>query len=300
VENIRHLPRLQALLDALGVRPVYLITYPVSRDPDSMAILGPMLRDGRCEVGSHLHAWTTPPIDEREADSHAYLHRFPVAIQREKLKALDGSISERLGIKPVSYRGGRWALDGDALRLLEEFGYLVDTSVTPGLHWRDGGPDFRAAGFLPYHPSYEDVCRPGSSKILEVPVSIGWLGRGAPLLERAVRVAPAALHLEGITRRLGLLRRVWLRPSLATPAEMIALCDVLLDLDAPVLNLVFHSSELMPGGSPYHATQEDVNRFFERLREILGYLIERRGLQNATLAELGRQGVGARPAMAAC
>lgn len=288
LENIRQIPKLQSLFGRYRVRPTYLVTYPVSTDPTSVAILNDLLRDGHCEIGAHLHAWTTPPRRGNEARDHVYLHNLPRHIQREKFIALHSAIEEHFGIKPVSYRGGRWSLDGYSLRLLEEFGYLVDTSVTPYTYWRDGGPDFRRARPFPYFPAFDDVCRPGQSRILEVPVSIAFTRRNYAL-KWAYLYFPPRLHAGGILRRLRLLNLVWLEPSLSSYREMETLCRFLLDSRAAVLNLMLHSSELMVNGSPYHRTSEDLKRFYEKLEVILNYLVKERGVESRTLAEFARE-----------
>ena len=38
--------------------------------------------------------------------------------------------------------------------------------------------------------------------------------------------------------------------------------SALADAGAPCFNIIFHSSELLPGGSPYNVTKEDVERFY--------------------------------------
>jgi len=43
-ENIYALPRLHAIFRKHGVRPTYLITWPVARDPRSAAVLGAVCR----------------------------------------------------------------------------------------------------------------------------------------------------------------------------------------------------------------------------------------------------------------
>ena len=67
LENVRGIPRLQELFDEYGVRPTYLVTYPVADDPECVEIFRRIHEAGRCEIGMHCHPWTTPPVghDER-------------------------------------------------------------------------------------------------------------------------------------------------------------------------------------------------------------------------------------------
>ena len=73
-----------------------------------------------------------------------------------------------------------------------------------------------------------------------------------------------AIPWRGYLKRLG-LRAVWLRPSYSSVEDAKALASALVARGVPTLNMLFHSSELVPGGSPYNRTEADVDRFFERL-----------------------------------
>ena len=56
-----------------------------------------------------------------------------------------------------------------------------------------------------------------------------------------------------------------------------------LDGEAPTANIIFHSSELMPGGSPYNQTDADVDHFYDELEALLAFLTEG-GATGATFA----------------
>jgi hypothetical protein len=52
-----------------------------------------------------------------------------------------------------------------------------------------------------------------------------------------------------------------------------------------VLNMMFHSMEVIPKASPYPQSESDVRKFTEQLREILGWCSER-GFQFSTLKDV--------------
>jgi hypothetical protein len=52
---------------------------------------------------------------------------------------------------------------------------------------------------------------------------------------------------------------------------MCALARDLARRDVPVLNLLFHSSEAIVGGSPYNRTQAELDAFCDRLDRFLAY-----------------------------
>ncbi|HTG02435.1 MAG TPA: hypothetical protein VK654_17770, partial [Nitrospirota bacterium] len=51
LENIKNIPVLQELFDRFGVKPTYLITYPVAMHGGSLAILKEIKDSNRCEIG---------------------------------------------------------------------------------------------------------------------------------------------------------------------------------------------------------------------------------------------------------
>jgi hypothetical protein len=53
---------------------------------------------------------------------------------------------------------------------------------------------------------------------------------------------------------------VWLRPSGHNLSDMTGIVDWALSENHTVLQLVLHSSELMPGGSPYFHEKDDIVR----------------------------------------
>jgi hypothetical protein len=60
----------------------------------------------------------------------------------------------------------------------------------------------------------------------------------------------------------------------------------MVDADAPVLNVMFHSSEAIVGGSPYNRNQAELAAFLERLIGFLEFATKELGAQPVTLREL--------------
>lgn len=292
VENIAGVPRFQALCEDFGVRPSYLIDYPVADDRRAMEILAPLQARGKAEIGAHLHPWCNPPLEETPSPRLSFLCNLPVDLQRRKLAALTERITQATGKRPVSFRAGRYGLDAAGFRLLAEAGYRVDSSVIPFSDFSGGaGPDFRAAPWTPYWPDASDLCRPGErGALVEIPVAVGY---SRPDFRRADRLRQWAgqspwrhLRAVGVVDRLGWARRIKLSPEQATGAEMVQLVEALRQQQAPVAVLMFHSSSLVPGLSPYVPSEARLERFFSDLATLLEHCISRRGDQPATLEEL--------------
>lgn len=285
--NCEALPVIQDLAARHGLRPTYLVTYPLLGDAVLVRTLRGWSEAGACEVGVHLHPWNTPPLAD-EAERLA--PTFPSALSRERRRAKLEAITERyaqaFGRRPRSYRAGRFGLCADGLADLHELGYVVDSSVTPGISWADrGGPDFERAPLFPYRPDLGDVCRTGDSPMHELPVSI--VPRRAGLLAQPAwtRAVPDGRPRRAL-RRLARLSPLWLRPTFHDAPELLALVDRLVDAGAPVLNMTFHSSEVMPGASPYVRSEDEREAYLARLERVFRHAEAGRGLRAATLEEL--------------
>ena len=283
VENARALPRLQAVCDGFGVRPSYLVTHEMATREPSRSILRELAATGRCEIGAHLHPWSSPPYREEDL-----VGRYPSQLDDDSLEAqlseLTSAIESSLGVRPVSYRAGRHGFDTRSLRILEKLGYRIDTSVDPLFNeTRKGGPSFAGAPVSPYWPSHEDVRVAGTSTVLEIPVSSAttpWLPKA---LEARFTSMPA-IPWRGYFKRLG-LRAIWLRPSYSSVEDAKTLASTLVARGVPTLNMLFHSSELLPGGSPYNTSADDVDRFFSRLESIFEHVMRRLEARSVTYAE---------------
>jgi hypothetical protein len=145
-----------------------------------------------------------------------------------------------------------------------------------------GGPTCTTAPLIPYRLSREDVCRPGGLRILEIPPTIVFysaVGRYLPGVQTLYRKVRRVRRLFD-RQHLG---AQWLRPypyqTVARLRRVVALARA---AGAPVLNMTFHSSELMPGCSPYNKTPESIEDLYRRLD---GFLASMRadGFEGVTL-----------------
>jgi len=273
-ENIYALPRLHTLLRQCQARPSYLVTYPVAVDPRSVDTLGRLAAGGDCELGAHHHAWETPPCDPQDARGLPYALQIPHDQFTRQLASLTGALRETAGYAPSSYRSGRFGFHASHTSALEDAGYSVDTSIQPLFYEaHKGGPDFVDAPLTPYWLSHDSAIRAGDSSLLEVPVSAA-LNRQVPRwVVRAYGRAPHPYHTKRLLRLMRIVKTVWLRPSYSSLDEMKRFARRLVDSGEPVLNVIFHSSEAIVGGSPYNKTIGQLDAFLDRLRSFLNYAI---------------------------
>ena len=285
-ENIYALPRLHALFARHGVRPTYVITHPVATDPKSAEVLRTLHAGGDCEIGAHHHAWETPPCTPDDVRRHAYASTLPRRQFEAQLASLTSAITTAVGVRPVSYRSGRFGFSSDHVSALEREGYLIESSIAPLFYEsHKGGPEFVEAPLTPYFLAYDNATAPGTSNLLEVPVSSALNRRLPRRLQYMYARAPRPYTTKRALRALGLLRLRWLRPSYSSLDDMIALARDLVRQQVPVLNLLFHSSEAIVGGSPYNRTQAELDDFCDRLEKFLAFAVKDAGARPATFAE---------------
>jgi hypothetical protein len=273
-ENIYALPALHARFTRHGVRPTYVVTHPVATDGRSADVLRRLLEGGDCEIGAHHHAWETPPFSPQDVQRHPYASMLPRAQFEAQLESLTSALTLAVGRRPVSYRSGRFGLSAEHVSALERSGYLVESSVAPLFdESHKGGPEFVEAPLRPYFLAYDNAVRPGSSNVLEVPVSADVNRRLPRSLQYAYARAPRPYTTKRLLRALRVMRMRWLRPSYSSLEDMRALAASLVRREVPVLNLLFHSSEAIVGGSPYNRTAGELDAFFDRLDRLFEYAL---------------------------
>lgn len=290
VRNVGRLPTLQKLLNEFGIVPTYLLTYPVVYDSDAVAILRPILDAGECEIGAHCHPWTTPPYDEDLNKYNSMLCNLSPPLQLAKLQRLHEAIEDQFDVTPMAFRSGRWGFDAEVARNIDRLGYRIDTSITPYTSWAQScGPDFSHVSPQPFAFAQEALTdRPPRGALVEIPVSIGYLHGEfqacATLAHRLKSGSLARLKLCGLLSRLHVLRKVWLSPEVESPARMMQLVRQMRHQGYKVLNLVFHSTALIKGCSPFVRTKMDEQLFLQNLRRFLD-LVSKEGVVCAPLSE---------------
>jgi peptidoglycan/xylan/chitin deacetylase (PgdA/CDA1 family) len=289
-ENIYALPRLHALFARHGVRPTYVITYPVARDAASAQVLRDLKRGGDCEIGAHHHVWETPPFTADDVARHDYAANLPLGQFEAQLASLTAAIHEAVGERPVSYRSGRFGFSAAHVAALERLGYRIESSVAPlfyEAHKR--GPDFVDAPLHPYFLAYDSATRPGTSAVLEIPVSAALNRRLPKRLQSLYARAPSPYATKRVLRKLGVAHVRWLRPSYSSLEDMIELARSLAASGEPVLNLLFHSSEAIVGGSPYNRTAAELTAFCDRLERFFACARTELKAAPATFAEFAAE-----------
>jgi hypothetical protein len=284
VTSVRRLAQTQPIFDRYGVRPTFVLDYPVSSTPEGYEFIRDLHRSGACEIGAHLQPWDTPPLVEQVTDENSYPGNLPYELEREKLTQLTQIIAENIGVRPRIYKAGRYGVGPATAQILADFGYEIDVSVVPGTDLsRKFGPDFSHCGARPYWFG-------AAPALLEIPLSIGYTGLlaqcGPMAYVLTMNEQLKALHIPGILARLGLIERITLTPEGISFAEQRRLTRALLSNGHRVFSFTYHSPSLAPGNTPYVRSEADLRAFLRRIEEYLDFFMGDLGGRAATPFEI--------------
>lgn len=245
----------QELCEKYAIVPVYLVNYEMVMSDVFVSYIKDKVQNNLCEIGMHLHAWNSPPETDLKGcfNGNPYITEYSKSDIYEKHKYLRELIMNRIGVTPVTYRAGRWATNEALFDVLEELGFWVDCSITPGINHNAPGRTVKHANNYT-----KEKCEPYRLRkhLWEIPMTSD--------IKRSFKG-------KNIRRKLiNLLRgeQRWLRPALQTDVEMLELIHDILDNGCSYLMFMIHSSELMPGGSPYCSSETDVELFLDKLEKV--------------------------------
>jgi phosphatidyl-myo-inositol dimannoside synthase len=285
--SIRYQKRAHEVFSCYDARPTYLVTYPIASDPSAASVLREYLADGRCDIGAQLHPWVTPPFDTETEERLSFPGNLPPALEREKLHRLAEAVRDTFNLQPTVYKAGRYGLGPSTAALLEDEGFLVDTSLIPRTRYTEaGGPDFST---FDYGPFWFGARR----RLLELPVTralTGLLADGVPSLYGMAERKPfRSVRAAGLLARAGLLERITLSPEGSDLAAMLRLTRTLLARGERIFTLSYHSPSLEPGNTPYVRTHRDLAVFLDRISGFLSYFRDELGGVFLTVKQLDDQ-----------
>jgi len=286
VGHIKHHHRTQSIFERYGVRPTYVVDFPVASQEAGYRVLREWLEDGKCQIGAHLHPWVNPPFDEPLSARNSFPGNLPAELERKKLAVLTDTVEANFGIRPTVYRAGRYGIGANTGGILEALGYEVDSSVVPYTNFApDAGPDFMDFDASPFWFG-------PTNSVLEIPLTVEWHGRlrryGADYQRYLMSKLGLKLHLPGILARLHLSERIRLTPEGTTLAELKRLVDTMLETGHRHFVFSFHSPSVAPGNTPYVRSDEELRRFLTLIDEFCAYFFGERGGEATTPTDLRR------------
>lgn len=279
-KNAEFLPPFQDLCEKYSLKVTYLTNYEMANSPFFYEFASDALLREKVEIGMHLHAWNTPPITHITSNDlffQPYLIEYPMRIMSEKVKKMTSTLEDLFGVKMISHRAGRWSFNETYAQILIDNGYKVDSSVTPYISWKNkkgdpsqyGGTDFSDFPCTPYFVNIGNIKQPGISSLLEVPMTI---------IKKEINLKSVAKSIYNLisqkrNREFKIKRNTyWLRPNGENLEEMKFIVNRNSYEEINYVQLMLHSSELMPGGSPYFRSKSDIKKLYEHLECLFNHV----------------------------
>jgi hypothetical protein len=286
VGHLRQIERLQQVFDEFGIRPDYVVDYPVAAQDEGALPLKAIADSGRAEIGAHLHPWVTPPFEESVNARNSYPGNLPRELEKRKLEQLASTIGTALGVRPRVYKAGRYGFGRNTAAILEELGFEVDLSFFPPFDLReDGGPDYARCGAEPRWLGRE-------RRLLALPMTgayVGYVRTAAhPIYQIASHPALRPARLPGLLARLRVIDRLRLSPEGYTPEEHRRLTRFLLRRGLRTFTFGLHSPSILPGCTPYVRTGRDLTALLESCRRYFDYFLNELDGVSMTALELKR------------
>ncbi len=268
LEHLHKMAPFQALCEGQGVKPVYLVDYPVANDGFGAELFGNWAKRGVAEIGLQLHPWVNPPFDEEVSTYNSYACNLPPELERAKLCALYEIVEQRIGVAAISYRAGRYGAGARTPSFLTELGVKVDSSVRSLFDYRrQGGPNYARCPLTPYWVQ--------KGKLLELPVTSVFGGAlrsiGPLLFDRAFE----SETMRALLARGGMLERIALTPEGIPLSKALEAIDLALEAALPVLTFSFHSPSLAAGHTPYVRCEQELETFYIWWEEVFAHLRKR-------------------------
>jgi len=272
VRSIRWIRRLQDIFDRYGIKPVYVIDYPVVSQADGFKPLKEIYDDGHCLIGAHLHPWVNPPFEEQLNYRNSFPGNLQQRLEASKLEVLTDCIAERFGTRPCIYKAGRYGVGPNTFEILERQGFEVDVSVCPWMDYSaEGGPNFTGTSAWPFWFGEE-------RRLLEIPMTVGFSGYlrkwGGPTLHRVASGSLLrSLHAVGLLCRLGLVDKSWLSPEGYSHTEQVNLVRALHQDGLRIFSFTLHSPSIEPGNTPYVRSKHDLDNFLSSCQKFFDFFL---------------------------
>jgi len=286
VDNVFEIPAFQLYCQELSIKPTYLVDHAVSNNVESAAILRE-LPSKHCEIGAHLHPWVNPPFTEKTTEFLSHVINLPIDIVEAKLDELISSIQTNIGVKPTSFRTGRWGVNGAVIELLAKYQFEVDSSIYPLYH-----NDYFTCETAPikqYYPSLANTNIHDKKQKHKIPVSCGFNRSNYSLAQKMHRLFETRpfswLKMNGVLWHTLLLRKIYLSPELCTSKDMNRLIDNKLKNDDSCFHMYLHSSSLLTDVTGLNNELNARENICQRISEVVHHLSRVADVEFVTLTE---------------
>lgn len=273
-----------------GVLPTLVVDHPIATQQLSAVIMRDLAAEG-CEIGVHMHSWTTPPLVEIKDNWHSFSGNLGSRLERAKILNLKQQVEKLLGRAPRIFKAGRYGLGPNTIETIEELGFDIDLSICPLYDYSHlGGPDFSRF-----------TSRPGwfgqSRRLLSLPTTaapIGWLAGKSDAVIHMIRSGwGRQLGLGRLAARLHAFHPLRLSPEGCDFEDMKRVTRHLHRSGQRIFTLSLHSPTLQIGNTPYvnshdqlQAMLQSIDRYLAFFRDEMGGSFTTPSCLHARLSEL--------------
>lgn len=277
-EHLKSVPRFQALCADFGIKPCYLVDFPITQDSFGVELLGGFANKGEAEIGVQLHPWVSPPYLEELSNSNSYACNLPEEQERAKLTALHAAVVARFGFRPNIYRAGRYGAGPNTAAILADLGISIDSSVRSRFNYSSqGGPDYTHHSVAPYWIK--------RGRMLELPLTTVFGGAMRSVGNIIFGDWFASQAARSMLARSGMVERIALTPEGISLVKALKAIDIALAEGISVLNLSFHSPSLAVGNTPYVRDEAQLELMYDWFIGVFAHL-RSMGVRAVTMAEI--------------
>lgn len=277
-EHLKSVPRFQTLCASHGVKPCYLVDYPITQDAFAVDLLSGYAHANEAEIGVQLHSWVSPPFVEMLSTRNSYACNLPESVERAKLSQLHSAIVERFRVYPDAYRAGRYGAGKNTSAILTDLGISIDSSVRSKFNYApQGGPDYSRHPLNPYWIE--------KGRLIELPLTTVFGGAMRSVGDMVFGQWFGSQPARSVLARSGLIERIALTPEGISLAKALEAVDIALADGVKIINLSFHSPSLAVGHTPYVRDDNQLAGLYGWFEGVFAHL-EAMGVRATTMAEI--------------
>lgn len=276
--HLNAVPRFQTLCADYGVKPCYLVDYPITEDVFGVDMLADYAQRGEAEIGVQLHPWVSPPFDETLSTQNSYACNLPEPLERAKLSQLHSAIVERFGVYPDAYRAGRYGAGKNTPAILADLGISIDSSVRSKFDYTpQNGPDYSRHPLNPYWIE--------KGRLLELPLTSVFGGVMRSVGDTVFGQWFGSQAARSMLARSGMLERIALTPEGISLTKALEALNIAINDGVKVINLSFHSPSLAVGHTPYVRDEGQLAELYAWFEGVFAHL-RTAGVRPTTMAEI--------------
>lgn len=295
LNNFEEIPRFQELCEKYNIIPTYLLTYEYATYKPAIDFFRRKLEEGKCEIGYHLHVWSTPPFSKEKNGVdmdwlHAYQYELPDDLFEAKAKCLYEAIYNSFKIYPKSHRAGRWGVDDRTINWLVRNSFTVDSSVVPHVNFETSlGKNSKGPNFANRPQKLHFWKTNEGNSILEVPVTV--YKKKYQVLDKLLDINQVSSFVTTNKYTNRFISKIYkpkmLRPNPLFPPSFYK--DIITNFsrnNETVFNMMLHSSELSLNCSPISKSKSSCDKIWASLEKVFNY-VDLLKIHSVSLSKLG-------------